>query len=84
MDQDDCIFTIPRKPGGKGGDQTYSAPVGDDDTWSAIAAKEYEANLKAQNSLFLALNEDDTTRVMLAQRPSTLVLMMINSCSYVY
>ena len=42
----------------------YSAPTGDDDTWSDIAAKEYEANSNAQNALFLALNEDDTTRVI--------------------
>ena len=45
----------------------YSAPTDDDDTWSNIAAKEYkeyEANSKAQNALFLALNEDDTTRVI--------------------
>ena len=27
--------------------KTYSAPTGDDDTWSDIAAKEYEANSKA-------------------------------------
>ena len=32
----------------------YSAPTGDDGTWSDIAAKEYEANSKAQNALFLA------------------------------
>ena len=28
--------------------------------------------------------EDKTLILLLAQRPSTLVLMMINSCSYVY
>jgi len=27
--------------------KSYSAPTGDDDTWSDIAAKEYEANSKA-------------------------------------
>jgi len=42
----------------------YSAPTSDDDTWSDITTKEYEANSKAQNILFLALNEDDTTRII--------------------
>ena len=41
----------------------FSAPTGDEDTWSDIATKEYEANAKAQNALFLALNEDDLARV---------------------
>ena len=94
----------------------YSAPVGEEDTWSNLTSKEFDANSKAQNALLLALNEDDLTRIihckyafeiwqhllvthegtsqikrakidllrLLAQRPSTLVLMMINSCSYVY
>ena len=35
----------------------FSAPTGDEDTWSDIASKEYEANAKTQNALFLALNE---------------------------
>ena len=42
----------------------YSEPTGDDDTWFDIAAKEYKANSKAQNVLFLALNVDDTTKVI--------------------
>jgi len=35
----------------------YSAPTGEEDTWSDLASKEYEANSKAQNALVLALNE---------------------------
>ena len=42
----------------------YSAPTGEEDTWSNLASKEYEANSKAQNVLILALNEDDMTRVI--------------------
>ena len=42
----------------------YSAPVGEEDTWSDLTSKEVNANSKAQNALFLALNEDDLTRVI--------------------
>ena len=42
----------------------FSATLGDEDTWSDIAIKEYEANAKAKNALFLALNEDDLARVI--------------------
>jgi len=34
----------------------YSAPTGEEDTWSDLASKEYDANSKAQNALFSALN----------------------------
>ena len=40
------------------------APTGEEDTWSDLTSKEYDANSKAQNALFLALNEDDTTRII--------------------
>ena len=62
--QDDHIFTIPRMLGCKGGDQTLQSPTAEEDTWSDLASKEYEANSKAQNALLLALNEDDMTRVI--------------------
>ena len=42
----------------------YSEPVGEEDTWSDLISKEVDANLKAQNALLLALNEDDLTRVI--------------------
>ena len=42
----------------------YSAPTGEEDTWSDLAFKEYKANSKAQNALLLVLNEDDMTRVI--------------------
>ena len=35
----------------------YSAPEGEEDTWSDLTSKEFEANSKAQNALLLALNE---------------------------
>ena len=49
----------------------FSLPDGDEATWSEIATKEFDANDKKHYALLL-----------LAQRPITLVLMMINSCSY--
>ena len=42
----------------------YSAPTGEEVTWSDLASKEYDANSMAQNALLLALNEDDMTRVI--------------------
>ena len=39
----------------------HSAPTGEEDTWSDLAFKENDANSKAQNDLFSALNEDDPT-----------------------
>jgi len=42
----------------------YSAPEGEEDTWSDLTSKEVDANSKAQNALLLALNEDDLTRVI--------------------
>ena len=42
----------------------YSAPVGEEDTWSDLTSKEVDANLKAQNAFLLALNEDDLTRII--------------------
>jgi len=42
----------------------YSAPQGEEDTWSDLTSLEFEANSKAQNALLSALNEDDLTRVI--------------------
>ena len=42
----------------------FSKPEGEEDTWSELTSKEFDANLKAQNALLLALNEDDLTRVI--------------------
>ena len=41
----------------------FSAPVGDEDTWSDIATKELVANAKAHYALLQALNDDDIARV---------------------
>ena len=42
-------------------------------------------NCDSMNAIYLAKNQVYHARTkLLAQRPSTLVLMMINSCSYVY
>ena len=42
----------------------YSAPEGEEDTWSDLTSKEFDANSKTQNALLLALNEDDLTQVI--------------------
>ena len=42
----------------------FSIPIGDEDTWSDIATKEFDANAKAHYALFKALNDDDIARVI--------------------
>ena len=42
----------------------FSVPIGDEDTWSAIATKEFDANAKAHYPLLQALNDDDVARVI--------------------
>jgi len=42
----------------------FSVPIGDEDTWSNIAAREFDANAKAHNALLQALNDDDVVRVI--------------------
>ena len=42
----------------------FSKLEGEEDTWSELTSKEFDANSKAQNALLLALNEDDLTRVI--------------------
>jgi len=37
----------------------FSVPIGDEDTWSDIATKEFDANAKARYALLQALNDDD-------------------------
>ena len=41
----------------------FSVPVGDEDTWSDIATKEFDVNAKAHFVLLQALNDDDIVRV---------------------
>jgi len=41
-----------------------SVLIGDDDTWSDIATKEFNANAKADYALLQALNDDDISRVI--------------------
>ena len=40
----------------------FSVPVGDEDTWSDIATKEFDANAKAHYALLQVLNDDDIVR----------------------
>jgi len=42
----------------------FSVPSGDEDTWSDIATKEFDANAKAYYALLQALNDDDIARVI--------------------
>ena len=42
----------------------FSIPIGDEDTWSDIATKEFDANAKAHYALPQALNDDDIARVI--------------------
>jgi len=42
----------------------FSVPVGDEDTWSNITTKEFDANAKAHYALIQALNDDDIVRVI--------------------
>ena len=37
----------------------FSAPLSDEDTWSDIATKEFDANARAHYALLQALNDDD-------------------------
>ena len=39
-------------------------PDGDEDTWSDIATKEFDANIKAHYVLLQTLNDDDIARVI--------------------
>ena len=39
-------------------------PIGDEDTWSDIATKKFDANVKAHYALLQALNDDGITRVI--------------------
>ena len=40
----------------------FSAPTGDENTWSDISTKEFDANAKAHYALLQALNNDDIVR----------------------
>jgi len=42
----------------------FSVPVGDEDTWSNIATKKFDANAKAHYALLQVLNDNDITRVI--------------------
>ena len=42
----------------------FSAPLGDEDTGSDIATKEFDANARAHYALLQALNDDDIARVI--------------------
>ena len=42
----------------------FSVPIGDKDTWSDIATKEFDANAKAHYVLLQALNDDDIARII--------------------
>ena len=42
----------------------FSVPTGDEDIWSDIATKKFDANAKAHYALLQALNDDDIARVI--------------------
>ena len=42
----------------------FSAPNSDEDTWSEIVAKEFNANARAHDALLQALNDNDIARVI--------------------
>ena len=42
----------------------FSVPIGDEDTWSDIATKEFDANAKTHYVLLQVLNDDDIARVI--------------------
>ena len=42
----------------------FSVPDGDEDTWSNITTKEFDANVKTQYGFLQALNDDGITRVI--------------------
>jgi len=42
----------------------FSVLDGDDDIWSEISTKEFDANAKAHHALLHALNDDDIARVI--------------------
>jgi len=44
--------------------KSFSIPSGDEDTWSDIATKEFDANAKAHHALLQELNDDDIARVI--------------------
>ena len=44
--------------------KSFSVPTGDEDSWSGIATKEFDANVKAHYALFQALNDDELVRVI--------------------
>ena len=47
----------------------FSVPIGDEDTWSDIAIKEFDANAKAHYALLQALNDDDMLESSIANLP---------------
>ena len=42
----------------------FSIPDGDEDTWSGVATKEFDANAKAHYAFLQTLNDDDISRVI--------------------
>jgi len=42
----------------------FSVPDGDDDTWSDVAIKEFDANIKAHYALLQTLNDNDISRII--------------------
>jgi len=42
----------------------FSVPIVDENTWSDIITKEFDANAKAHYALVQALNDDDIARVI--------------------
>ena len=54
--QDSCVAKTITK--------LFVCPEGDEDRWSDIATKEYDANFKAHYALLQALNDDNISRAV--------------------
>ena len=48
----------------------FSAPDADEDTWSKIVTKKFDANAKTHYALLQALNDDDIARSFIANPPT--------------
>ena len=64
MESQDEHFSAISRQIAKSLTKPFSKPEGEEDTWSELTSKEFDANSKAQNALLLALNEDDLTWVI--------------------
>ena len=58
------VFCNPQEAGLQRVTKPFSLYDGNEDTWSEVANKEFNANAKAHYALLQALNDDDLSRVI--------------------